>query len=181
MRRNPARAHASLDQVLQALIQGNGKVVTQGFRSFRGKSQPGYGTIWTPDGPVDVWESQLYALARRGLVKLTKTERISKTDHRGVLVTSWSKHWKLTHDPVRQRENPDLLSYQSKVAVGGGGLSPIESTLILGGLLIVAGGITYLMLRPPSTQVASSASNVQPVPPSTPAQPVPYTPGSPGY
>jgi hypothetical protein len=84
----------------------------------------------------------------------------------------------------RRRRNPTrsgLLSYQSSVQVGGGGLSPIESTLILGGLLIVAGGIAYLMLRPPSTQVASSASNVQPVPPSTPAQPVPYTPGSPGY
>lgn len=75
------------------------------------------------------------------------------------------------------RRNPAaLVSYQSKVAVSDPGLSPLEATLVLGGLLLVAGGVTYLWLKP-ATSVASSS---QPVPVPSPVQPV-YNPSSPGY
>jgi hypothetical protein len=83
-------------QALRALQQGGGKVITQGFRRETGRSQPGYGTLRTPGGSVDVWEHSLEALARKGLVKLTKTDSSTNTEHRGVQVWSWTKHWELT-------------------------------------------------------------------------------------
>jgi hypothetical protein len=76
---------------------------------------------------------------------------------------------------VRRRRNSssDLIDYQSKVSVGGQGLSGFEATLILGGLLAVGGLVAYAMLKNSTSSVAAVAA--------PPVQPVPYNPSQPGY
>jgi hypothetical protein len=85
--------------------------------------------------------------------------------------------------PLNDRENPaELLSYKSRssVAVGDPGLSPLEATAVLGGILLVIGGVTYLWLKSPSP-TATVIAPVAPVPAPTPVQPIPIDPSSPGY
>lgn len=81
---------------------------------------------------------------------------------------------------ARGRSNPSgqLVSYKSSVAVGDPGLSPLEATLVLGGLLAVAAGAVYFWARSTASTVGGAAPGVQPVPLPVPAQPVP---GAPGY
>ena len=81
------------------------------------------------------------------------------------------------------RSNPSgqLVSYSSKVSVGDPGLSPLEATLVLGGLLAVAAGAVYFWARSTASTVGviapSASSGVQPVPAPAPVQPVPSAPG----
>jgi len=71
-----------------------------------------------------------------------------------------------------------LVSYRSssQVSIGKGGLTPLEGTVVLGSLFIVAGAVAYAFLKPAGSATASTA----PVPAPAPVQPV-YQPGQAGY
>jgi hypothetical protein len=56
-------------------------------------------------------------------------------------------------------------------------MSALESTLVLGGLLVIVGAVAYLWMKQPSTP---AVAGVQPVPLQPPTQPIP-DPTSPGY
>jgi len=81
--------------------------------------------------------------------------------------------------------SPGLFSYQSKVAVGGGQLSPWEATALVGGITVALGVLAYWSIKSSVAAVVNPAVPAQPVAPipaPTPVQPVPVSdPSNPGY